>query len=88
MKLQILATLLSLSLTFVSGKSDGKGGATYAPQTTINHDRPIPTRINEAPPIPTQTTPAVPVNAASYKLNCSFEITDKPVTRTFDWTIS
>ena len=88
MKLQIWTTLLSLSLTFVSGESDGKGGATYAPQTTITHDRPGPTQINEAPPIPTQTTPAVPVNAASYKLNSSFEITDKPVTRTFDWTIS
>jgi hypothetical protein len=88
MKRQIWTTLLSLSLTFVSGQSNGAGGASYTPLTTISLDGPGPTNTNEAPPIPTQTTPAVPANAASYKLNSSFEITDTPVTRTFDWTIS
>jgi hypothetical protein len=88
MKLQIRAAILSTTLAFASAKRSSSGGATYAPVTTVTLSGSAPTGTNAPPPVPTQTTPAVFADSASYQLNSSFEITDTPVTRTFDWTIT
>jgi hypothetical protein len=86
--LHIWAALLPTILGFASAQNGGNGGATYSQVTTISVAGPGPTPTIEGPPAPTQTTVAAAPNAGSYRLNSSFEITDTPVTRTFDWTIS
>ncbi|KIM76075.1 multicopper oxidase [Piloderma croceum F 1598] len=86
--IHIWAALLPTILAFASAQNSGNGGATYSQVTTVSVAGPGPTPTIEGPPVPTQTTVAVAPNARSYHLNSSFEITDKPVTRTFNWTIS
>jgi hypothetical protein len=88
MNLFIWAALVPNILAFVSAQSNGDDGATYAPVTTVSVGGYGPTPTNEGPLLPSQTTPAVSPNAGSYKLNSSFEITDTPVTRTFNWIIA
>jgi hypothetical protein len=85
MKLRVLAAFLTAGLACAFAQSTG--GATYTQLTTISPGGPAPTNTFEAPPVPTETTPAVAPNTGSYLLNGSFEITDTPVIRTFNWTI-
>jgi FtsP/CotA-like multicopper oxidase with cupredoxin domain len=89
MKHQIWAALLPVGLAFAAAQSIGPG-ASYIPVITVSPGGPVsgPTNTYEAPPVPTQAIPAARPAPNSYWLNSSFEITDKPVTRTFDWTIS
>jgi FtsP/CotA-like multicopper oxidase with cupredoxin domain len=88
MKIKIWTALLPMGLAFAGAKGSGTGKGSYIPVTTISRGVQGPTNTIEAPPVPTQAKPAVFPNANSYQLNSSFEITDKPVTRTYHWTIS
>ena len=82
----ILAAFLPIIHTLVSAQN--KGGGTYTPVHTVGSAGPRPTPTFEGPPVPTQTTPAIPPGTGSYQLNKSFEITNTPVTRTYNWTIA
>jgi len=86
--LHIWVALLPAILIFASAQINGNGGAIYSQVTTISAGGPRPTPTIEGLPAPTQTTVAVAPKAGSYQLNSSFEITNTPVTRTFNWTIS
>jgi hypothetical protein len=88
MKPGIWAALLTNILAFASAQSSSSGAATYTPITTVIPGGPAPTNTFEAPPAPTQTTPAVPPGTGSYQLNRTFEITNTPVTRIYNWTIA
>lgn len=88
MKHQIWAALLPMRFAFAAAQNSGMGGASYIPVSTFQPGGPRPTPTIEGPPVPTQGIPAALPATNSYQLNSSFEITDKPVTRTFDWTIS
>jgi hypothetical protein len=76
-----------MGLGFAGAQNGGSGSASYLPVVTVKPEGSGPTPTFEDPPVPTQTTLAVPPNANSYQLNSSFEITDTPVTRTFNWNI-
>lgn len=63
-------------------------GASYIPVVTVHPGGHRPTNTYEAPPVPTGAILATHPAPNSYRLYRSFKITDKPVTRTFNWTIS
>jgi hypothetical protein len=89
MKLKIFAAVFPTSFILASARSTTSyGSASYTEITTVSQKGPTPTVAYGGPVIPTASTPAMPPNMASYQLNSSFEITNKPVTRTFNWNIA
>ncbi|KIM77718.1 multicopper oxidase [Piloderma croceum F 1598] len=88
MKLQFFAAIFPISFILASAQSTSYGSASYTEITTVSQKGPTPTVVFGGPAMPTASTPAIPPNVASYQLNSSFEITNKPVTRIFNWTIA
>jgi hypothetical protein len=80
MKVQILAAFLPISFCLATPGAVGR-----APMPIVAARDLGPA---EANPLPKKATYAHPPSPGSYQLKKSFEITDTPVTRTFDWVIS
>jgi hypothetical protein len=78
----------SFILASAQNTTTSYGSAIYTAITTVSQKGPTPTVVFEKPAVPTVATSAVSPNMGSYQLNSSFEITNKSVTRTYDWTIA
>jgi hypothetical protein len=83
MKVQILAAFLPISFCLATPGAVGR-----APMPAVAARDLGPAAVAEANPLPKKATYAYPPSPGSYQLKKSFEITDTPVTRTFDWVIS